>query len=76
MRLAVLFLANNQLIELYVCMHTYLYIILIFNWLNFKRIDIDYIKIAIFSLMVVLALVLFKKKINVVVSNDIGIYLD
>lgn len=64
------------LIELYVCMHTYLYIILIFNWLNFKRIDIDYIKITIFSLMVVLALVLFKKKINVGVSNDIGIYLD
>ena len=64
------------MIELYVCMHTYLYIILIFNWLNFKRIDIDYIKITIFSLMVVLALVLFKKKINVGVSNDIGIYLD
>lgn len=64
------------MIELYVCMHTYLYTILIFNWLNFKRIDIDYIKITIFSLMVVLALVLFKKKINVGVSNDIGIYLD
>ena len=64
------------MIELYVCMHTYLYIILIFNWLNFKRIDIDYIKITILSLMVVLALVLFKKKINVGVSNDIGIYLD
>ena len=59
-----------------VCMHTYLYIIFIFNWFNFKRIDIDYIKITIFSLMVVLALVLFKKKINVGVSNDIGIYLD
>lgn len=51
-------------------------IIFIFNWFNFKRIDIDYIKITIFSLMVVLALVLFKKKINVGVSNDIGIYLD
>ena len=63
-------------IESYVCMCTYLYIILIFDWLNFKRIDIDYIKITIFSFMVVLALVLFKKKINVGVSNDIGICLD
>lgn len=35
---------------------------LIFDWLNFKRIDIDYIKITLFSLVVVLAFILLKEK--------------
>lgn len=37
---------------------------LIFDWLNFKRIDIDYIKITLFSLVVVLAFILLKEKIT------------